>query len=304
MVSGLIADLTKQFVIQNAIDAISLGSLFALFALGIAIIFGIMQLINFAHGELIIIGGYTLVLLSGIPLAALAFVIVVVVAAFALALDRIAFRPVRGSPPSTLLVTSFAVSFLLQSLAILILGATPKTTNVSTTFTEFFTIGDVFVSKLNVITVSVTIILLIGLGLLFSKTRTGIEMRAAAENFRMAQLVGINADRVIAVAFMLSGVLAATAAMLLVAQTGTVTPQMGVTPVLFAFMATILGGMGSLAGAVLGGFLVGALTVALQAGLPLGVRPLRDAFVFAIVFGILVIRPQGLIVTRAARTRV
>jgi branched-chain amino acid transport system permease protein len=304
MVSGLIADLTKQFVIQNAIDAISLGSLFALFALGIAIIFGIMQLINFAHGELIMIGGYTLVLLSGIPLAALAFVIVVVVAAFALALDRIAFRPVRGSPPSTLLVTSFAVSFLLQSLAILILGATPKTTNVSTTFTEFFTIGDVFVSKLNVITVSVTIILLIGLGLLFSKTRTGIEMRAAAENFRMAQLVGINADRVIAVAFMLSGVLAATAAMLLVAQTGTVTPQMGVTPVLFAFMATILGGMGSLAGAVLGGFLVGALTVALQAGLPLGVRPLRDAFVFAIVFGILVIRPQGLIVTRAARTRV
>ena len=300
----LIADVTKQFVIQNAIDAISLGSLFALFALGIALIFGIMQLINFAHGELIMVGGYTLVLLSGIPLAALAVVVVSIVVVFALALDRIAFRPVRGSRPSTLLVTSFAVSFLLQNLAILILGATPESTNVSTTLTEFFTVGDILISKLNVIIVGVTLALLGGLGLLLRKTRVGVEMRAAAENFQMARVLGVNADRVIALAFALSGLLAAAAAILLVAQTGTVTAQMGVTPVLFAFIATILGGLGSLTGAALGGFVLGGLTVGLQAGLPLDLRPFRDAFVFAAVFVILVVRPQGLIVTRAARARV
>jgi branched-chain amino acid transport system permease protein len=291
-------------LVQNAIDAISFGSMYALFALGIALIFGIMGLINFAHGELIMVAGYALVFLGhpGWPLLVIGAVAVAV--AFALATERIAFRPVRRADPITLLVTSFAVSYLLQNLAQVIVGSIPKTTNLSTSLAQSFAVGGINVPKLDVVTVATTLLLLVALGLFLGRTRLGIQMRAAAEDFRMARILGVRANRVIATAFALSGVLAGVAAILLVAQTGVVTPTIGASPVLVAFIVTVLGGIGSLRGAVLGGFVLGFVTVALQAYLPLELRYYRDAFAYTAVIAMLLVRPQGLVIARHVVTRV
>ena len=291
-------------LIQNSIDALSFGSLYALFALGIALIFGIMGLINFAHGELIMTGGFALAFLGhpGWPLLILGTVAIVV--AVALGIERVAFRPVRGADPITLLVTSFAVSYSLQNLAQVVFGTVPKATNLSTSLSSSFSVGGIYIAKLDVVTVVVTATLLGLLGLFLAKTRLGVQMRAAAEDFRMARVLGVNANRVIATAFALSGVLASAAAILLVAQNGEVTATMGSSPVLVAFIATVLGGIGSLRGAVLGGFILGIITVALQAYLPLEFRYYRDAFAYGAVIIMLLARPQGLIVARHIVTRV
>jgi branched-chain amino acid transport system permease protein len=293
-----------ETVVQTSIDAITLGSLYALYALGIGLIFGIMRLINFAHGELVMAGGYSLVLLSSLWLPVRTVVAVAVAIALALAMERVAFRPVRGANPATLLVTSFAVSIILQSAAEMAFGALPRSTNVSTTLTESFVAGPILIPKLSVLTVAVTIVLLVGLVAFFRRTSLGVQMRAAAEDFSMARLMGVRANRVIAVAFAMSGILAGIAALLVVAQTGSVQTTTGVNVVVIAFVATILGGIGSLVGAVLGGFVLGVLTVALQASLPLELLPFRDAFVFGLVLLMLVVRPRGLIVSRASMGRV
>ncbi|MCP9486011.1 MAG: branched-chain amino acid ABC transporter permease [Gaiellaceae bacterium MAG52_C11] len=291
-------------VLQYVIDGAALGSLYALFALGIGLIFGIMNLINFAHGELVMVGGYVLVFVSAPSTIVRVTLMIVIVIVFALVMERVAFRPVRGARADTLLVTSFAVSFLLQSLAIVLIGALQKSVGILSSLNESFTVGELSIRKLDVFTVAVTAGLLAALVVFLGRTRLGVQMRAAAEDFRMARALGVRANTVIATAFALSGLLAAVAALILVAQTGVVSPTMGLTVVLAAFIATIVGGLGSLTGAVLGGYVLGALTVALQATLPLGYRPYRDAFVFAIVVLVLILRPQGLISSRAVVERV
>ena len=291
-----------DLVIQHTIDAIGLGSLYALFALGIALIFGVMRLVNFAYGELVMAGAYAIVLIP-LPTPALIPTAIVLVVALALAMERIAFRPLRNASPATLLIASFALSFLLQNTATLIWGSFPRTTDFGSSLSSSFTIGSVAVHKVDVVIVGVTLALLVALAAFLRRTTIGTQMRAAAEDFQMARVLGIRADTVIAAAFALSGLLAAVAAILLVAKTGTATPTMGINVVLIAFMATIVGGMGSLQGAVLGGFSVGAFTVALQAVLPLEMRVYRDAFVFAAVLLVLIVRPQGLIPARSTLAR-
>lgn len=293
-----------RFLVQSAIDALALGSLYALFGLGIALIFGIMQLINFAYGELMLVGGYCLVLIGHPPWPVTVLATVAVAVVFALLMERIAFRPVRGANPPTLLITSFAVSFLLQNVAVATFGALPRGVNISNAMLKPFEIGTIVVPRLDVLIVAVAAGLLVALALFLSKTTIGVQMRASAENFRMARILGVRANVVIAVAFAISGVLAATSAILLVLQTGSVSPTLGVQPVLVAFIATVLGGMGSLRGAVLGGLLLGIVTVALQAYLPLELRYYRDAFAYGSVIIVLLARPQGLIVARSVVTRV
>jgi branched-chain amino acid transport system permease protein len=291
-------------VIQNIINALSLGSLYALIALGMALIFGIMRLVNFAHGELLTVGGYFLVLAAGPPWPVLLLASLVVVAVFALGMERVAFRPVRNADAATLLVTSFAVSFFIQNLAMLIFGPLPRTTTVSQELIKSWSIGDVSIARRDVLTMVATAVLLTLLGMFLTRTRLGVQMRAAAEDFRMAQVLGVKANTVIATAFAMSGMLAGIGAYLLVAQTGQVSYDMGSNPVLYAFVATVLGGMGSLRGAVLGGYVFGAIFVALQSYLPLELRPYRDAFAFAAVIAMLLVRPQGLIVSRSTMTRI
>jgi branched-chain amino acid transport system permease protein len=291
-------------VIQAVIDSISLGCLYALLALGIALIFGVMGLINFAYGELVMVGGFVAVYLSSVGQPWLSLVIIACVVVAAILTERIAFRPLRGASPSTLLVASFGVSIVLQNAAQMAFGSLPQSTNLLSGLTTAYTVGPVSIPKLSVATVIVTLALLGALVAFLRLTDLGVQMRAAAENFTMARLMGVRANRVIATAFAISGLLAAAAALLLVSQTGAVTTTMGVNVVVVAFVATILGGAGSLPGAVLGGLLVGAMTVILQDTLPLNLRSFRDAFVYGLVLAMLVVRPQGLIVPRSRQQRV
>jgi branched-chain amino acid transport system permease protein len=293
-----------ELLVQNLIDAISLGSLYALIALGMALIFGIMRLVNFAHGELLMVAGYASVFIAGLAWTVMIIPIVLITIGAALAMERVAFRPVRQADPATLLVTSFALSFFLQNLALLIFGPLPKTTTISSDLLQSWHIGFVHLGKRNVLTLALTLTLLAALGLFLNKTKLGIQMRAAAEDFGMARLLGVRANRVIATSFAISGFLAGIAAFLLVAQTGTVTPTMGLSSVLAGFVAIVMGGMGSLRGAVIGGLLLGFMAVLLQAYLPIELRFYRDAFLYTAVILILLFRPEGLIVPRTARTRV
>jgi branched-chain amino acid transport system permease protein len=297
-------DLTMTTILQHVIDMITLGSLYALLSLGVALIFGIMRLINLAHGELIMAGGYAIVLL-GHP--AWPFVVagsIAVSVILALIVERTAFRPVRKAGEATLLVTSFAVSYLLQNLAILIFGATPRSTDVMPSLDKSFVVGGVTVPRLSVVTVVATGLLLLVLTFFLLRTRFGIQMRAAAEDFDTARLMGVRANQVIAVAFGISGLLAGTAAVLDVSQTGTVFPSMGLPLVLAAFIGTVLGGMRSLPGAVIGAFVLAAISVALASYLPASLRDYGDAFTYLTVILILLYRPDGIIVPRRVRERV
>jgi branched-chain amino acid transport system permease protein len=274
---------------------VSLAGLYALVALGIAIVFGIMRLVNFAHGELIMLGGYALFVFSGMPWTIAGLGAVVAVTVLALLMERVAFRPVRGADAPTLLVTSFAVSYLLQNVVILATGARPKTIALPSALSTAIEFAGLRVQVLHLLTIALTLVIVGCLSVFLRYTSVGIQMRAAAEDFRMARLVGVRADRVVAVAFAVSGLLAGVVSLLIVAQSDVLTPTMGVQIALIGFVATVIGGMGSLVGAGLGGALLGILTVVLQATLPLQVRSLRDAFAFMIVIGLLLIRPQGIL---------
>ncbi len=286
------------------IDAITVGGLYALAALGIGLIFGIMRLINFAHGEFMMVGGYTLLLLFGqwAPVMVLGMCVTVIL--LAVATERVAFRPVRGADPATMLVTSFALSFFLQHLFVMLFGARPKGIDIAPVLMKQIVFLGLRIPKLHLVTISVTGGLLIGVALFLKRTDFGIQMRAAAEDFKTARLLGVRANLVIAVAFAISGLLAATVSVLFVAQTGTLSPRMGVQLVIIAFVSTIIGGMGSLMGAALGGLFVGALTVGLQAALPATVRPFWEAFVFAIIILVLLWRPQGLLIVGGVQERI
>ena len=293
-----------SWIVQALIDALSIGSIYALTALGIGLIFGIMRLINFAHAEFITVGVYILMLTIafGFPVALFAAAGGVMV--LALLSERLAFRPLRGADPSTLLITSFALSYLLQNTLVLMFGARPSGLNILPALSRPILLGEVRIPMIHLVTIAVTLLLLAATGAFLKKTRMGVEMRAAAVDFQMARLLGIRANRVIAVAFGLSGLLASAAAVLYVAQTGGVEPRLGLHLALIGFVATVVGGMGSLPGAVLGGLAVGMVTVFLQVLLPADLRPYREAFVYLAVILILVLRPQGLFRSASARERV
>ena len=201
----------------------------------------------------------------------------------------------RQASAATLLVGSFALSYVLQNLAILIFGANARSGSLGEGLTKAFVIGDVRIARIDLITLVVALVMGALLTLFLKRTRLGVQMRASAEDFEMARLMGVRANRVIASAFVLSGLLAGTAAVLLIGQTGTVSATSGLPPLLIGLVAVVVGGLGSLPGAVLGAYVLGVTSVALQSGLPVGARPFRDAFLFGIVILILLLRPQGIV---------
>jgi len=287
---------------QFLVNALSLGSLYALMALGMAIVFGILRLVNLAYGELIMVAGYTLFVLNDSPLPWLVIaVFAVVMAALASVLtERIAFRPVRTNSLNAMLITSFAVSTLLQNAALLLVSPRTRSVNVPGLLTQSVEVAGLRVSVANVLTIIVSIGLLVGLSLILRRTTLGIALRAAADDFPMTRMLGVRADRVIATAFAISGVLAGVVGLFWVARIGSVIPTIGAGPLLIALIATVIGGMQGLSGAIVGGYLLGALTVGMQLVLPQGLLDYRDAFTFGIVILVLLVRPQGLIAGRSS----
>ena len=300
--------------IQNCVDALSLGSLYALAALGIGLLFGMLRLINFAHGDFITIGAFGLIVpsrndmaimaIGSLPVVLLVPAACAIVVAAALLSDRLVFRPLRTASAPTLMVASFSVGYIIQNTILVTYGARPKTIDLWSSLGEQLHFGAVRVPRLEVVTIAVTLVLLATLTAFLKRTRYGVQIRAAAEDFLMARYLGVRANLAIGVAFALSGILAAVVSLLFVSETGTLTNVMGVPLMLYAFIATVVGGMGSLVGAVVGGYTVGFLAVMLQAYLPDGLRSFRDAFVFATVVFVLLLRPAGIIPTKALVQRV
>jgi len=300
--------------VQTLVDAASTGSLYALVALAIGLVFGVMKLINFVQADYITIGAYALIVPSSAivptlfigawPLGLMVAAVALIVVVLAVLTERIAFRPLRDTDPSTLLISSFALSFLLQEVVILLFNSRPKSIEFGAALAEAVTVGDLRIPGIQIVTMATTLVVGAALVIFLRRSALGMEMRAAAEDFTMARLVGVRANRVIAVAFAISGLLGAAVSLLLVAQTGVLDYRMGIMPVIYGFFATVIGGMGSLVGAAVGGFLVGAASQLLQAYLPPDLRPFRDAFVFGLVILVLLVRPQGLMRSKALQERV
>jgi len=294
----------RQFI-QAAIDATGLGSMYALIALGLALIFGVLRLINMAYGETIagsVYAGYFVHRAGPVVTVVTMIAAGVVLAALT---DRFAFRPVRTASPTTMLIASFAVSFILQNTALATIGASPRGVGVGSSLARPVVLGSYRVPGYNVVTVCAVVVIVVFLRIFLTRTSLGIAMRAASEDSTAARLVGVRADAVILAAFVISGVLASIVGFLLVAQTGVVTPTSGLMPALLGFVAVVVGGMGSLPAAALGGLVLGVMQVTLQYVLPIELTVFKDAFVFLLVLLMLIVRPQGLFVRQDAwRTRV
>jgi branched-chain amino acid transport system permease protein len=286
-----------DYFLQQTINAIALGGTYALLALGMAVIFSIMGMINFAHGELMTITGYALFfsIVSGvawyiaIPLSLLAGILA------AMTMEFVAFRPVRGSSAATLLVTSFAVSGILQVLFQNLISTRPKAVPLPEFLSSSIALGPLTLGVNQMLSISATVITLAFLIFFFKKTFIGIAMRSAAEDFPVTRLMGIPANAVVSGAFAISGLLAAIAGILWVAQRAAVDPLMGFIPVVKAFIAAILGGLGSLAGAVAGGFSLGFIEIYLSAFLPQALQSYKEPLALLIVIFILIWKPNGLV---------
>ncbi len=283
--------------LQQTINAIALGGTYALLALGLAIVFSIMGMINFAHGELMTITGYTLLYcgLSGVPFIISVPLAILAATAAAVLMERVAFRLVRNASAATMLVTSFAVATILQTLFQNLISKRPKAVALPELFSQNIAFGDFNIGVNKLLAIGTTISMLLFLNWFFKHTKVGIAMRASAEDFPVARLMGVRANAVIAGAFALSGMLAGVAAVLWVAQRASVDPLMGFVPVLKAFIAAILGGLGSLSGAVAGGFLLGFIEIYLTAFLPEDFLGFKEPIGLGIVVLVLLWRPNGLI---------
>ncbi|GMB79261.1 branched-chain amino acid ABC transporter permease [Shinella zoogloeoides] len=285
------------FAIQFAIDVLSLGGAYALMALGLVIIYGILRLVNFAYGELIMVAGYTMYLSSGsgLPWLVMATLAVGMAVLFGILTDYAAFRPVRAKSVTAVLITSFAFSNLLQNAALLFISPRPRNVPLPEIFSQTVSIGGAITPVRNLITIAASIVLLAAVAFLMRKTTLGIAMRAAATNFTMARMLGVPANLIISSAFALSGFLAGVVGILWIGRIGTVVPGVGLEPLLVAFIATVIGGMRSLPGAVVGGFLLALIDTTLNYSLSQDLLKFRDAFTFSLVILILLWRPQGLI---------
>jgi branched-chain amino acid transport system permease protein len=283
--------------IQQVVNALSLGGTYALLALGLAIVYSILNLINFAHGELMTITGYVLyfTVAADFPFALAVVCGVVAATIAAMAMERIAFRPLRGQGVATLLLSSFAVSLILQILFQDLISTRPKAVPIPDWLGSSIELAGIQVGTIQAVSAITALVMLVLLTAFLNRTTPGLSIRAAAQDFTVTRLMGVKANKVVATSFALSGLLAGVAGVLWVAQRGSVDPAMGLLPVIKAFIATTIGGLGSLSGAVVGGFILGAIEVMLQAYLPDGALPYRDAIALLIVVAIIVGRPQGLV---------
>lgn len=300
--------------LQILFDALAVGSIYALGALGIALIFGVMRLVNFAHGDYISFCVFAM-LVPSVDVVAVVFIgtfpwyflipiILAIGAGLSILSEILVFRHMRKANPATMMIASFALGFVIQHGLLMLFSSRPKAINLWSNLSLPVEMFGARIPLLQVITIITTITILLALVAFLKRTQFGVEMRAAAEDFTMARMLGVRANRVIMAAFAVSGALAAAIGLILATQTGTVDIRMGLSVMLVAFVATVIGGLGSLPGAVIAGFLIGAASVLLQVFLPLDARPFRDAFVYTAVIACLIWRPDGLFAPKSNRERV
>jgi branched-chain amino acid transport system permease protein len=303
LASGLTDFLGDAVDLQVQFDAIGLGAVFALMAVGIGLVFGVLRLVNFAYGQLIMAGGFALAFASdrGWPVAAGIALCFVVVLLLSLAMERAVFRPLREQSAAVMLIATFAVSFLLQSIALLWFGPLGRTAASLASLNRPVSIGDVEIRKIAIVAIVTAAVCLALLVLLLNRTSLGLHMRAAAMDFQTARLLGVRANLVSAAAVLVSGVLAAVVAVLLTVQFPTVTPTFALHETIIVLAGVVVGGMTRLLPATLGGFAIGYMSGVLGGALPTNQSQYLPSFVFGAVILVLLLRPGGLF-TRGVRT--
>ena len=290
------------------VTGISLGSIYALIALGYTMVYGIAKMLNFAHGDVIMIGGYVVLTvmtglsssLAGTGMSA-AQVTVISVAGAILAgiiaciilgvtIEKVAYKPLRNASPLTVLITAIGVSYFLQNLALLIFGSAAK--NFKSVVPQFTVGGDLKISGETVVTVVVTVVIMLALTWFVNKTKTGKSMLAVSEDKGAAQLMGINVNKTISITFAIGSGLAAVASILLCSTYPQISPYTGAMPGIKAFTAAVFGGIGSIPGAMIGGILLGIIESLSKAYIS---SQMSDAIVFAVLIVVLLVKPTGLL---------
>jgi branched-chain amino acid transport system permease protein len=282
---------------QLVVDGLGKGSTYALLALGLAVVFGVMHLLNFAHGELITVAAYAVYGFSllGFPMWALVPVALAAATVTAVATEQVAFRWVRKSSPFTMLLTSFGVSVLIQAIIRTVVSDKNRKLPQVGWRNDSVVIAGIRFEVYDLVVIGVTLVVLVLVAAFIKKTMVGISLRAAAEDFDAARLVGVRANRAFTTAFALSGLLAGIAALLILIRSPEARPSMGQDPMLKAVVATIIGGLGSMGGAVLGGLVLGLAEVFLRRYLPGELPKLTEGFVFILIALLMVVKPHGLI---------
>ena len=288
--------MTTKIFLQQLTNGISLGSLYGLVAIGYTMVYGILRLINFAHGDLLMVASYTAI--YGIAMFTLpwyiSFPLAIIVTGFVgIMLDKAAYKPLRDAPRISLLISAIGASFLLENLALVIIGGVPKAFPRPEIFAKVVSIHGVRIQVLTIYTPIITILLLFGLLFIVYRTKAGKAMRAASMDFETTRLMGIDLDRIIAFTFLLGSTMAGAGGIMWALKYPQVNPFMGVIPGLKAFIAAVLGGIGNIVGAVIGGFLLGLAEILLVAFMPEAAQ-YRDAFAFVILILVLLFRPTGI----------
>jgi branched-chain amino acid transport system permease protein len=289
------------YLAQQLVNAVTLGSVYALSAIGLSLVYGVLRLINFAHGDLLALGAYAaLALLAAprLPLGAALLLPVALVGAVGLAVERVAYRPIRRAPEVNALIVSLALSVIVQNLLVMTLTAQPRPFHLPPQLAGLLLLGGVVVSRMALLTTALAVGLMAALHLMIRRTRVGTAIRATAEDRDAAELMGIPTDRVIGLTFALGAALGGFAGVMLGGQYGRIDPFMGFLPGLKAFVAAVLGGLGSVPGAILGGYLLGFGEILFVGLLPPALSGYRDAFVFTLLILILLLRPQGVLAGR------
>ena len=277
-------------------DALALGGIFALMAVGIGLVFGVLRLVNFAYGQLIMAGAFALAYGAqwGLPNWLSILFCFGVVLALSMMMDRLVFRPLRAHSPAVMLVATFAVAFLLQSIALLAFGSLGKSVGTLAQLQAPWDIGGVFIRKIAIIAIATAAGCLTILQLLLTRTPVGLHMRAAAMDFRTARMLGVRANRVIGGAVLISGLLAAVAAVMLTVQQTQVVSTFALPETIYVLAGVVLGGLNRPIPATLGGFAIGFADGLLGGTLPSNQSQYLPSFLFAAVIVVLLVRPNGL----------
>jgi len=281
---------------QTLADALALGGIYALMAVGIGLVFGVLRLVNFAYGQLVMAGAYALAFGSewNLPTWVSILFCFAVVLALSVGMDRLVFRPLRGQSPAVMLVATFAVAYLMQAVALLWFGSLGTIATSLAPLNRPWDIGGVEIRKIAIVTVVVAATCLLLLRLLLDRTSVGLHMRAASMDFVTARMLGVRANRVIGGAVLISGLIAAVVAVMMTVQTPLVTPDFALRDTIIVLAGVVLGGMNRPLSATLGGFTIGFASGLLGGALPTNQSQYLDSFLFVAVILVLLVRPDGI----------
>ncbi len=292
------ASMSFSTFLQHLANGISLGSVFALLAIGYTMVYGILRLINFAHGEIFMVGTYMAFYLMTttfftLPWYIAALIAIIITVFFGMGVEKIAYAPLRNQPRISVMISAIGASFFIQNLGIVVFGGRPKAFPVPEIFSRIIKIGDVSIVSVTFFIPIITLILLAILLYIVNHTKTGMAMRAVSKDYEASRLMGINVNTIISITFAIGSALACFGGIMWGFKYPQLLPVMGLIPGLKCFIAAVIGGIGDIKGAVIGGFLLGLLEILLVALFP-ALSAYRDAFAFVLLIVILLVKPTGI----------